>query len=139
MSDIFLGVFNEDQLIDADRQICLLSNEPFGFDMEILTPIIETANLFDEIPDQKAKFIKKVANMIGGVVFHQPFTNGNKRTALAVGTLFFRTNGLNLPYGDREDRKILFELLEKTMFKHEGDLTIISDIEDYLIENVVET
>lgn len=138
MSGISSGIFNADQLIEADKQICKQSDEPFDVNMELLNPIIDDANSFDNIPDKKARTIKKVAHLIGETVFRQPFTNGNKRTALAVGILFLRNNGFNLPYGDKENKKKIFELLENTMFKFQDDPSIVSEIEDYLIENVIE-
>jgi len=139
MSGISSGIFTTDQLIEADKQICGQHPiELFGVNMKLLNPIIDDANSFDNIPDKKARTIKKVAHLIGEIVFRQPFTNGNKRTALAVGILFLRNNGFNLPYGDKENKKRLFELLEKTMFKFENDPSIVCEIENYLIENVIE-
>jgi len=138
MSGISSGIFTTDQLIEADKQICRQSDEPFDVNMKLLNPIIVDANSFNQIPDKKARTIKKVAHLIGETVFRQPFTNGNKRTALVVGILFLRNNGFNLPYGDKENKKKIFDLLESTMFKFEDDPSIVSEIEDYLIENVIE-
>ena len=138
MSGISSGIFTADQLIEADKQICKQSDEPFDVNMELLNPIIDDANSFNQIPDKKARTIKKVAHLIGETVFRQPFTNGNKRTALVVGILFLRNNGFNLPYGNKENKKKIFELLENTMFKFQDDPSIVSEIEDYLIENVIE-
>ena len=66
----------------------------------------------------------------------QPFSNGNKRTALTISIYFLRKNGFDLPIMSKGEEKELFDLLEKTIFKDESDETIISEVEDYLSKKV---
>ncbi|MDE1766354.1 MAG: hypothetical protein KGI27_08805 [Thaumarchaeota archaeon] len=53
-----------------------------------------------------------------------------KEIALSVAKLFLRRNGFDLPLHTLEDEKELFVLLVKTIFKFDGDPTIIGEIEN---------
>jgi len=55
-----------------------------------------------------------VSCLITGIAFDQPFKNGNKRTALAVGVLFIHNSGLSFYFGNKEQRKEIFDTLERT-------------------------
>jgi len=138
MSDGPKEIFDFNQLILVNQKICMDSKEPFDVNLNLLDEIVSNSNSFNNIPILRDRIIKQVSNLIGGIVFYQPFSNGNKRTALSMGILVLRNNGFDLPYGNKRQKKQLFDLLENTMLKFEGDNTIISDIENYLIENVIE-
>ena len=73
-----------------------------------------------------------------GLVFDQPFKNGNKRTSVVLSLLLMRICHYDVKgYKQEETQKILYELLENTMMKMEGDKTIRVDIEKFLRENIV--
>ena len=82
--------------------------------------------------------MKKIATILGGLGYFQPFKNGNKRTALSISVLFLRVNGFDLPYGDKENKKAIFEILENSMFKFEGD-DIYREVEGFLRKRIVKT
>lgn len=133
----FAGRLNREHFIEANKQICRQTNETFGLDREEeLDGIITKIQSFDDILDEKEKIMKKIAIILGGLGYFQPFKNGNKRTALSISILFLRVNGFDLPYGNKENKKAIFEILEKTMFKFEGD-DVYSEIEDFLRKRVV--
>ncbi|MBM2818570.1 MAG: Fido protein [Nitrosarchaeum sp.] len=70
-----------------------------------------------------------------GLVFDQPFKNGNKRTSVALSLLLMRIHHYDIDgYKQEEKQKIFYELLENTMMK--GDKTIRVDIEKFLRENI---
>lgn len=87
--------------------------------------------------DDKEKAIQKACCLMTGLVFDQPFKNGNKRTSVAISLLLMRINHYDIGYTQEEKQKIFYELLENTMLKMEGDKTIISDIEKFLQENII--
>lgn len=135
----FAGRLNREHFIEANKQICRQTNEPFGLDREDeLDRIIVRIQSFDDILDEKEKIVKKIAAILGGLGYFQPFKNGNKRTALSTSILFLRVNGFDLPYGNKENKKAIFEILEKSMFKFEGD-DVYTEIEDFLRKRIVKT
>jgi prophage maintenance system killer protein len=135
----FAGKLNKEHFVEANKQICRQTNEIFGLDgKEDLDRIIARIQSFDNISDEKEKIVKKIATILGGLGYFQPFKNGNKRTALSISILFLRVNGFELPYGDKENKKAIFEILEKSMFKFEGD-DVYTEIEDFLRKRIVKT
>lgn len=135
MNEIFSdNVINN--VIRVDKHICTHRNEPFGCVTERLFAVFNQVNSFNNIKDKKERIIKKAAHLLGGIVWQQPFSNGNKRTALAVTIHFLRKNGFTISLKTRKEEKEMFCLLEKTMLKSEGDDTIIPEVEDYLRRKV---
>jgi prophage maintenance system killer protein len=135
----FAGRLDKEHFIEADKQICRQTNETFGLDgEEDLDRIIARIQSFDNISDEKEKIVKKIATILGGLGYFQPFKNGNKRTALSISILFLRVNGFDLPYGDKENKKAIFEILENSMFKFEGD-DVYTEIENFLRKRIVKT
>ncbi len=133
----FVGRLNKEHFIEANKQICRQSDESYGLDEEeILDSIVSRIQNFDTISDEKEKIVKKVATILGGLGYFQPFKNGNKRTALSVSILFLRVSGFDFPYGDKQNKKAIFEILENSMFKFEGD-DIYTEIEDFLRKKIV--
>ncbi len=128
-----------DNIIAANRQITGQSGEPFGLDRkDLLDDILREVDSYDSVVDKREKIIRKVSCFMGRIVFEQPFKNGNKRTALAVGILFIRTNGFSFSYGSKSQKKELFDLLESTMLRFEGEESIaIKEIEDLLRKKIV--
>lgn len=125
-------------VILVNRQFCKQLDEPYGLDYpEILQKIVDEINSYNKLEDDKEKAIQKAACLLIGLVFDQPFKNGNKRTSLAISLLLMRIHHHDIEeYGNKEKQKILYELLENTMMKMEGDKTIKTDIEKFLRENI---
>ena len=133
----FAEKLNKEHFIEANRQICKQTNEVFGLDKEEhLDDMITRIQNFDSVVDDKERMIKKIASIFGVLGYWQPFKNGNKRTALSISILFLRVNGFDLPYGNRENKKAIFDSLENTMFKFEGD-DIYTEIESFLRSRIV--
>jgi prophage maintenance system killer protein len=122
----------------VNKHISERRRESFGINTERLSKVFSKVNDFNEISDKKQRITKKAANLLGGMTFHQPFNNGNKRTALSVTLYFLRKNGFDIDLGTLTQEKEMFELLEKTMLKIEGDETIISEVEDYLTRKLID-
>ncbi|MGH2611902.1 MAG: Fic family protein [Rhabdochlamydiaceae bacterium] len=136
MSEIFSDKTISD-IIYVNKLISSHRNEPFGYVAERLADIFNQVNSFNDIKGKRERIIKKASYLLGGITYWQPFFNGNKRTALAVTIHFFRRNSFALPLKTKKDEKEMFELLERTMLKFEGDDTIISEIEEYLKRKIV--
>ena len=84
------------------------------------------------------KTIQKACSLLVGLVFDQPFKNGNKRTAVAISLILMRIHHHDIEgYKQEEKQKIFYEPLENTMMKMEGDKTIRSDIEKFLRKNTI--
>lgn len=120
-----------------NQQIVSHRNESFCCVQERLDKVFLNVNSFNDILDKKERIIKKAAHLLGGITFEQPYCNANKRTALSVTLYFLRKNGFNLPLLTRIDEKEVFDLLEKTMLKMEGDDTIIPEVEEYIKRKIV--
>ena len=134
-----LEIFSEELLknvIRANHHIVNHRKEKFGCVLERLLNVFNKVNSFNDIVDRKERIIKKTAHILGGLTWSQPFSNGNKRTALTISIYFLRKNGFDLPIMSKGEEKELFDLLEKTIFKDESDETIISEVEDYLSKKV---
>jgi len=134
-----LEIFSEELLknvIRANHHIVNHRKEKFGCVLERLLNVFNKVNSFNDIVDRKERIIKKAAHILGGLTWSQPFSNGNKRTALTISIYFLRKNGFDLPIMSKGEEKELFDLLEKTIFKDESDETIISEVEDYLSKKV---
>lgn len=134
-----LEIFSEELLknvIRANHHIVNHRKEKFGCVLERLLNVFNKVNSFNDIVDRRERIIKKTAHILGGLTWSQPFSNGNKRTALTISIYFLRKNGFDLPIMNKGEEKELFDLLEKTIFKDESDETIISEVEDYLSKKV---
>lgn len=123
-------------MIRANHHIVNHRKEKFGCVLERLLNVFNKVNSFNDIVDRRERIIKKTAHILGGLTWSQPFSNGNKRTALTISIYFLRKNGFDLPIMNKGEEKELFDLLEKTIFKDESDETIISEVEDYLSKKV---
>jgi len=64
-------------------------------------------------------------------------SEGNKEMALSLTIYFLRKNDFDLPINSKEEEKEIFDLLEKTIFKFEGDPTIISEVKGFLERRVI--
>lgn len=135
-----LEIFSEELLkniIRVNHHIVNHRKEKFGCVLERLLNVFNKVNSFNEISDRRERIIKKTAHILGGLTWSQPFSNGNKRTALSISIYFLRKNGFDLPITNKGEEKELFDLLEKTVLKFEGDETIISEVEEYLLRKII--
>ena len=132
------GVLSMDDVILVNKQFCEQLDEPYGLDdQEQLEKIIEEVNSYNRLSDDKEKAILKATCLLAGLVFGQPFKNGNKRTAVALSLLLIRSHHYDIKdYKSETKQKMFYELLEKTMLKMELDPTIRSEIESFLRDNL---
>jgi len=74
---------------------------------------------------------------MAGICFDQPFSEGNKETALDATIGYLNNNGFDLKDKSLKEKKEIYGLLVKTVFKFPGDKTIFHEVEGYLDKNVV--
>lgn len=127
-----------DDVIQFNKDIVEERGQPFSVNYERLSRVFSNVNLFNNMPSKRERIIRKASHIFGGIAWQQPFSEGNKETALALTKLFLRRNGFDLPIITRNDKKEIFDLLVKTVFKDELDPTITTEVEEYLLEKVVE-
>lgn len=136
MTESFSHYEIEDVIIE-NRKTVEKRGEPFGVDREILSLIFDNVNSYIDLEDKRARISRKVAYLLGGISYHQPFNNGNKETALAWTIYFLRKNGFDLPRRNLNEKRELYDLMIKTSFKFENDPTIITEVEEYLLEKIL--
>lgn len=123
-------------LIVDNRKTVESRGQPFGVDREILSMILHDVNSFSNITDKRARIIRKAADLLSGIVYHQPFNDGNKESALSWTIWFLRKNGFNLSLQNRQVKTDVYDLMTATSLKFEGE-DIVSMVEEYLSEKVV--
>lgn len=135
----FEGVLNQEDVIVVNKQFCMQLDEPYGLDYpNILQKILDEFNEYDKLEDDKEKAIQKACCLLVGLVFEQPFKNGNKRTSVAISLLMMKIHHYDIKgYEQEEKQEQFYNLLNKTMMKMEGDQTIRSELEQYLRENII--
>jgi len=140
MSDFFKGELDSENVIDANKQICQQSNEPFGLDYpEKLDEIVSNIRRIDRIEDSREKIIRKISILIVGLCYDQPFKNGNKRTALVISILLLRLAKYDISFHTKEQKHEVFDLLEGLMYKFEDDVPLLIDeVEEFLRKRIVE-
>lgn len=136
MTECFLPEEIE-EIISFNEELVTKRGELFGINREELVKIFDHVNNFDEIIDRKERIIRKAAWILGGISFFQPFHDGNKETALSLTILFLRRNHYDLPIQNQLDKREIYDLLVKTVYKFEGDSTIISEIEEFLQNRII--
>lgn len=125
-----------EEIIQENKDLVEGRGEPFGVNRERLLEVFSRLNSFNHITNKRDRTIKKATHILAMLAWQQPFSDGNKEIALSVAKLFLRRNGFDLPIRTLEDEKELFDLLVKTVFKFDGDPTIIDEIEKYLFKKV---
>jgi len=133
------GILSIDDVILVNKQFCKNLYEPYGLDDPAqLQMIVSEINNYNKLSNEKEKAILKMTSLLVGLVFGQPFKNGNKRTAVALSLLLIRSHHYDISdYRNETKQKIFYELLEKTMLKMEGDPTIKPEIENFLRNNLI--
>lgn len=126
---------------DAIKNISLINKhvvekrpESFGVDdPSIITKIFERVNQYFHIPDKKIRVIKRASHLLAGIVFEQPFKNGNKSTAFIVTQHYLKINGFVFSVDVSDDE--LVQLLESVspLFLNEDQYDIaFSTVEEFL-------
>ncbi len=132
----FSGDLDKEHVITVNQQIAKQDNVEYGLDhQDIVDEIIQDWTAYDRIEDDKERIVRKIARLLTGLCYDQPFKNGNKRTALSLAILLLRINHWNLPYGDTGNRKMIFDFLKGLMYKFEGE-DVQSQVEEFLRENI---
>jgi len=112
-----------DTIITINKRIIKLWNErrpnkPEFFDVgtdrieEVRDKVKSVANDLD----LENMLIEKAAYLVGGLAWNQPFSGGNKRTAILTCTIFLLQNGyrLNIPQNKNPElRQLLFDIQEE--------------------------
>jgi len=139
MNSFFQGNLNQDNVIEANKQMCEQSNEEYGLDdPEKLDEIIFNIQSVDRIENKRERIIRKVSLLLVGLGYNQPFKNGNKRTALSISILMLRLTQFDIPFYTKEQKKEVFDLLENLMFKFEDDIPdLIPEVEHFLRDRIV--
>jgi len=135
----FFITLNPLDVIIVNRKFCKELGEPYELSYpDMLQSIIDEYNSYDSLPDEKEKAIQKACCLFVGLVFEQPFKNGNKRSALSISLIMMKYHKHKINgYENEEVQEKFYKLLDKTMMKMEGDLTIKSELYDYLRENLI--
>ncbi len=135
----FQSPLNAMDLVVINRQFCEELVEPYGLDHpELLQNILDEYNKYETLDDEKEKAIQKACCLMVGLVFHQPFKNGNKRTAVSVSIIMMKDHGFTIrEYETDATQQEFYQLLENTMLKMDGDESIKPDLENYLRENLI--
>jgi len=104
--------------------------EGIGVQKDELEKILSTAQKQNHI-------IMKVAYLMAGIAWAQPFSGGNKRTAITISDTFLRLNGARLVISSNQDieylRKLLFEIQEN---RHELDEDTLAKIILYVSKRI---
>ncbi len=123
-------------MIQVNYDIVKLRDESFGVNEELLFEIFDHVNSFNDIENKRQRVIKKAANLLGRIVYEQPFDNGNKSTSRFEASLFLKRNGLILDESQETDDK-LAQLLYDVMFGFDVD-DQVNKVESFLLYNVSE-
>ena len=104
--------------------------EGIGVRKEELEKILATAQKQNHI-------IMQVAYLMAGIAWAQPFSGGNKRTAITIGDTFLRLNGVRLVISNNQDieylRKLLFAIQDN---RHELDEDTLAKIILYVSKRI---
>ena len=113
--------------------------ESFGVDdPSLITKIFERVNQYYHIPNKKVRLIKRASHVLAGIIFEQPFKNGNKSTAYIVTQHYLKINGLTFSANISDDEVI--QLLESIspLFLNEDQYDVaFSSAEDFLNNNII--
>ena len=124
-------------MIEYNKKIVESRGEGFEVDYRIIENIVARMNKFNNISDKRTRIVKKATTILAGICFYQPFFEGNKETALDATIGYLNNNGFNLKDKSQKEKKEIYDLLVKTVFKFPGDNTISREVEEYLDKNVV--
>ena len=126
-----------EHMVLENKETVEARGEPFGVKIEKLSFIINNVNAFNDVADKRTRIVKKATQLLVGMSYDQPFINGNKETGLPWTTLLLERNGFKLPLETMNEKNAVYELMEHTGFKMEGDTSIISEMEEYLTSRII--
>ncbi len=136
MFEIF-GQKDIEEVVEVNKLICSYDDEPVGVDMETLNDIFDKVNSFDDIFDRRTRIIKKATHILAGISYNQPFIEGNRRTSHYLVKSFLGRNLYQLRFYNVKEEDQFADMLKRTAEeKFEDDLTIYSEIEEYLTRKV---
>jgi len=108
---------SKEDVIETNRRVIDLNLDEldvFGVREDALDEIFE---IFDtlKVNDDLQGLIKKGAYLMASIAWAQPFSGGNKRTAILTAATFFHHNGaeMDIPEDDKELRRLLYEIQEE--------------------------
>lgn len=128
LDDIESMIKYNKRLVEKGKEIY----EPNDVHKELLYRIPEWMKAFNYIENKRERIVKKTAQILGTIIYSQPFFNANKRTALSFSRRYLIRNGFYLPINTRQAKKSIYDILFRTMMKTANDQTIFTEIEDYL-------
>jgi death-on-curing family protein len=129
-------LYSADEIIDANRAIIKSRGEEQSdeIDMEILESLVYNINhRYNTIADHEERMLKQATHLIWGLCFRQPFFDGNKSTALALGIDFLVENGYDLPLETTEQNEEMYDMLNGLMYATKE----YEDLEKFLKERMV--
>lgn len=124
-------------MVEYNKKIVENRREGFDVDYRVIEKIVARMDRFNDIPNRRPRIVKKAATLMAGICFDQPFFDGNKETALDATIGYLNNNGFDLKDKSQKEKKEIYDLLVKTVFKFPGDKTIFQEVEEYLDKNVV--
>ena len=126
-------------IILVNQHICKHRPEIHNVDIQSLNNIFLNVNQHNEIKDKRKRIVKKSSHLFAGIIFHQPFTNGNKTTAETIMKYFLKINGYQLPMQNEEDSQNMITLEVSIsplkLFEDQYDVAFEMTY-DYLIRNI---
>lgn len=124
-------------MVEYNKKIVESRGESFDVDYHVIKKIVARMDKFDNIANRRTRIVKKAATIMAGICFDQPFFEGNKETALDATIGYLNNNSFDLKDKSQKEKKEIYELLVKTVFKFPGDKTIFQEVEEYLDRNIV--
>ncbi|WP_420546148.1 Fic family protein [Nitrosopumilus sp.] len=129
-------------IVKVNEHICKHRGEEHGVDdKDLLELIFNDVNSHNDIENKKARIIEKASYLLGGIIYEQPFKNGNKATADAITDYFLRNNGYELPIRTEEESNALIQLELEISPLHTMDgqkHTIFPKLRKFLCLKIVE-
>lgn len=127
-----------DEIIQYNKKIVGEEDDSFEVDLNILSSIFDKVNnWYEKEVDKKTRIIKKTTRILAGITFNQPFYEGNKRTATIIALMFLNRNGFDIPLTHTNQKRKLYDLLMLTMLKSRTDPTVYTEVEKYLLLEIV--
>jgi prophage maintenance system killer protein len=122
-----------------NEHVCRRRPELIGVDHELLRQIFANVNNNNDIPDKRKRIVRKAAHILAGIIFYQPFKNGNKTTAEIIMKHFLTMNDYRLPIRtDKESRewiKLEIDISPLILFENQYDIAL-SKAENHLLLNI---
>ena len=129
-------------IVKVNEHICKHRGEEHGVDdKELLQLIFNDVNSHNDIEDKKIRIIEKATYLLGGIIYEQPFKNGNKGTADAITNYFLRNNGYELPIQTEEESDELIQLEQEIspLYTMDGQKhTIFPKLRKFLNSKIIE-